>query len=76
MPALSTSALNRHACNYVFAPEEIHGTIETFYDELQPQLEEAISELLSHHLEWKVHSCLEVKMRKSETFFFLNILFY
>ena len=76
MPSLSTSALTNHASNYVFVPERTHGTIESFYEELTPQLEESLQDLLVHHLEWKVHSCLEVKMRKGELFYFIQLLIF
>ena len=61
-----SSGLNDHACDYAFIALSTHATIGSFYQEILPQLEETLNQLLEQNIEWKIHSCLAVQMIKGE----------
>ena len=65
---IEQSALDGLVCDMVFQSDSADDnlTIATFYSAIRSQLEETIENLTDEHMEWKIHSCLEVKMSKGE----------
>ena len=65
---INTTALDGHVCDMIFTTDDDNSTqtIAAFYYEVRPQLEESLQTLQDSHIEWKIHSCLEVKMKKGK----------
>ena len=72
MMTLAATALDGNVEDIVFTSEESCLTIPAFYMNIHAQLEETLNFLTSHYIEWKIHSCLDVKMIKSQFFYFFS----
>ena len=67
------TALDSHVCDMTFELDQHNEegvnsdqTIAVFYLTVRPKLEEALEELTNNHIEWKIHSCLDVEMIKGK----------